>query len=196
LPTPFDGTSCDTQKLGSIVLGETFVKEQVGNLLFVLGQLFDLFVKLCPASDIIWFLGSIMQFSASVIRRLRIGMVIGCESFWSEVMSGQIKEFSADLERGEVEEMSDGFDLDVCQSAMEPDHSVLKDIIGLFPSSKAWIGAKHLSGKTQEAIAGMVEKSIMCRWFSLEVQVDESLELGVGIGSHRRFPKGKDTVIL
>jgi hypothetical protein len=196
LPTPFDGTSCDPQELGCVVLAKTFVIEQVGNLLFILGQLFDLFVKRCPASDVIRFLGSIMQFSASVIRRLRIGMVIGCESFWSEVMTGQIKEFSADLEGGKVEEVSDRFDLDVCQSAMEPDHSVLKDIIGLFPSSKAWIGPKHLSGKTQEAIAGMVEQRIMCRWVSLEVQVDESLELGVGIGSHGRFPKGEETAIL
>ena len=89
-------------------------------------------------------------------------MVIGCESFWSEVMSGQIKEFSADLEGGKVEEVSDRFDLDVCQSAMEPDHSVLKDIIGLLPSSKAWIGAKHLSGKPEQTFAGMVEKRIMC----------------------------------
>jgi hypothetical protein len=137
-----------------------------------------------------------MQFSASVIRRLRIGMVIGCESFWSEVMSGQIKEFSADLEGGKVEEMSDRFDLDVCQSAMEPHHGVLKDIIGLFPSSKARVASQHLSGKTQEAIAGMVEQRIMCRWVPLEVQVDESLEFGVGIGCHGRFPKGEETAIL
>jgi hypothetical protein len=79
---------------------------------------------------------------------------------------------------------------------MEPDHSVLKDIIGLFPSSKARVASQHLSGKTQEAIAGMVEKRIMCRWVSLEVQVDESLEFGVGIGGHRRFPKGEETAIL
>jgi hypothetical protein len=76
LPTSFNCPSGDTQELGCIVLRETFVIEQICNLLFVLGQLFDLFVKLCPASDVIRLLGSIMEFPAVIIGGLRIGVVI------------------------------------------------------------------------------------------------------------------------
>jgi hypothetical protein len=116
-------------------------------------------------------------------------MVIGCESFWSEVMTGQVQQFASDLKSGEVEVVSDGFDLDVCQSAMEPHHGVLKDIIGLFPSTKDRVASQHLSGKSEQAFAGMVEQRIVCGWVPLEIQIDQSLEFGVGIGCHGRFPR-------
>jgi hypothetical protein len=34
----------------------------------------------------------------------------------------------------------------------------------------------------------VIEQCIMCRWVSLEVEIDQALESGVSIGIHERFP--------
>jgi hypothetical protein len=59
------------------------------------------------------------------------------------------------LNRSQIEEVPNRFNLHFSQGSVQANHAVLEDIISLFPPSQSWKSTKHGAGQAQEPIAGV-----------------------------------------
>ena len=65
----------------------------------------------------------------------------------SEMVFFEIKQFSPNLNSGQIEEMPDLLNLDSRKGTMQANQAVLEYIVCLFPSSQGRISPKHLAGE-------------------------------------------------
>ena len=88
-------------------------------------------------------------------------MVIGPAAFRPEVVLGQIEQFTPDLDRRQVEEVSHGLHLDFCHRPVKPDHRILKYVVRLLPAAQVGVAVEHLSSESEQPVAGVIEQSVM-----------------------------------
>ena len=87
--------------------------------------------------------------------------MIASDPLWAEVLSGKIDEFSADLYGCQVEKVPDAFHLHRVDRPMQPNHTVLENIISLLPAAEAGVLVEHPPRKPQQAVAGVMEQLLL-----------------------------------
>ena len=172
-----DGTF---EKLRGLLLRNAFIEEQIHDLSFVFWELRDALVELGPFGKVLWLLVELREGTILVIWSLMIGVVVVANAMWPEVLSAEVDELSSYLGRGQVEEVPDALNFNIGKSPMQADHRVLKHIVRLLPSPQARAVMKHPAGEQKESITGVVEQLLLGGCVTLQSEVDEALEVGVG----------------
>ena len=117
-------------------------------------------MKLRPLGEVGWLCLDRMQRTTSLVPRLIIGMVIAADAMGAEVLTAEVDEFAADLDRCKIEKVPVSLHMCLPKRAMQPKHRILKDIVGLLPALEAGAAMKHSASEDEEAIAGMVDEKI------------------------------------
>ena len=80
-----------------------------------------------------------------------------------EIMPGQVDELTADLGRGQAEEVTGRGGRDRPERAVEADQGVLKNVVGLLPAVDAGILLEHLAGEPRQSVGGDREQPLTRR---------------------------------
>lgn len=94
-------------------------------------------------------------------------------------MSTKIDQFASDLKTCQVEEVTHGFYRLCGECIMKPKHGVLEHVVGLLPTTQAWIGMKHLAGEPQQSFTGMGKQGVIGSGISVQTTIDQVLKLCV-----------------
>ena len=95
------------------------------------------------------------------------------------MMSPEVDQFASDLKSCQVEEVTHGYHRLCGECVVEPKHGVLEHLVGLLPTTQAWIGVKHLASESLQAFAGMGKQGVIGGGVSVQATVDQHLKLGV-----------------
>jgi len=161
LPASLKRAERDSQHARRLFLGQALVIDQVEHLEFLRRQPLHQGMELGPFRQVTGLLGLVVQGASLVVGGKAVGVVVGADALGAEVLLGQIEEFAAHLQGGEVEEMPDRFNLHLRQGPVQPDHGVLENIVGLFPAAQGRIAPEHRPGEFQQAFAGVGEKGVL-----------------------------------
>jgi hypothetical protein len=121
-----------------------------------------------------------------VVGRLVIGVVIGSNSVLAVVEPSKIDKLPSNLDRSQVEEVTDTLELNARQGSVQPDEGVLKNIIGLHPPTEIRPTMEHFSRESEKPVAGMVEELILGRRIPIQGHPQKALEVSVRTGDGRR----------
>lgn len=139
-------------------------------------------VKLGPLVEITGLCRGPCDRSAVLVDRLMVREMVAAQSKRAEVPATEIDEFTPDLHGGKVEEMANIDGVCGVQGAVQPDHRVLEDVVGLLPATDAGMAAEHATSEDEEPVAGMVDELVAGRLVAPARLLDERLQPGFRFG--------------
>lgn len=162
-PATANGPLVNIEKLGDSHLFPAVVEHQSNHFLLVVGEKIHCFVKSSPDVEVSgirvdWF-GDVEGWHSGVGQ-----MGVKWNPDFPAEMPGEVKEFPAEMNGGEVEEVTGVGRTDGSKAPQESDQTSLENITRFRPGFDVWEPTAHLSGEFFQPLACSLKEFIGPPW--------------------------------